>query len=527
MNQERVWLYDTTLRDGAQGARVSFSLPDKLKVAQHLDAFGIDYLEGGWPGSNPKDIAFFEKIKDIPLKHIKVAAFGSTRRANVAAEDDANLKQLVAAKTPVATIFGKSWLLHVTDVLRTTPEENVRMVGDSVGFLKTYFEEVIYDAEHFFDGFKANPDYALATLSAAVESGADWLVLCDTNGGSLPEEIGEITQQVRQAFKTPIGVHTHNDAGLGVATALAAVRAGARQVQGTINGYGERTGNADLCSVLPNLALKMGFSVLSDANKLGKLTTLSRTISELANLEHDEKLPFVGANAFTHKGGTHVNAMLKTPRSFEHITPETVGNQRRYLVSELSGKSNILQKAEEQGLDLAENAQMANEILEQLKQLEHQGYQFEDADASFQLLVMQAKGALPSFFDLKHFYVHIHSDAGESPYTTALIKICVKDQQVLESAEGLGPVSALDIALRKALIRFYPEIERMKLVDYKVRILERERGTSAKPRVLITTKKGKNTWSTVGVAHDIVEASWRALSESYIYGLQLERGNTA
>lgn len=517
--QPRVWMYDTTLRDGAQGARVSFSLPDKIKVAQLLDDFGIDYIEGGWPGSNPKDIEFFEQIKDVELKHAKVAAFGSTRRANISAEDDANLKQLVAAQTPVATIFGKSWLLHVTDVLRTTPEENVNMVHDSVAFLKANVNEVIYDAEHFFDGFKDNSDYALQTLEAAVKGGADWLILCDTNGGSLPEEIFEMTEKVSQTFEIPVGIHSHNDSGLGVANALASVRAGSRQIQGTINGYGERTGNANLCSIIPNLALKMDYEVLSDQTKLEQLTHMSRTISELANLEHDETLPFVGTDSFTHKGGTHVNAMMKTAESFEHIPPETVGNKRKYLVSELSGKSNILQKVEEQGLSLDDNA-VATEVLEQLKELEHQGYQFEDADASFQLLVKRAQGELPSFFDLQHFHVHMHSDAGEKPYTTALIKICVKEKEVLESAEGDGPVSALDNAMRKALIRFYPEIESMKLIDYKVRILERERGTSAKPRVLITTSNGQDTWSTVGVAHDILEASWKALSDGYIYGLQ-------
>jgi len=514
-----VQIYDTTLRDGAQGAGVSFSLVDKLKVAQKLDAFGVDYIEGGWPGSNPKDIEFFERVGELSLQHAKVAAFGSTCRARVAAEDDANLQQLVAAHTPVATIFGKSWLLHVSEVLRTTASENLRMVEDSVAFLKANFPEVIYDAEHFFDGYKDDPAYALETLRSAIKGQADCLVLCDTNGGSLPEEIYEITGAVREAFDTTIGVHTHNDAGLGVADALAGVRAGARHVQGTINGYGERTGNSDLCSIIPNLALKLGFSVLSNADQLQQLTTLARTVSELANLEHDERLPFVGANSFSHKGGTHVNAMLKTVRSFEHVPPEAVGNRRRYLVSELSGKSNILQKAEEQGLDLSQDAEQTAEILDQLKQLEHRGYQFEDADASFELLVKRARGELPSFFDLQHYHVHVHSNAGQTPHTSAMVKICVQNERVLEAAEGDGPVSALDNALRKALRRFYPEVEQLKLVDYKVRILERKRGTAAKPRVLITTSDGSRTWSTVGVAYDILEASWQALRDSYVYGL--------
>jgi len=516
---ERITIYDTTLRDGAQGARVSFSVPDKLKVAQALDAFGVDLIEGGWPGSNPKDIEFFEQIRDVPLKHARVAAFGSTRRANVDAARDPNLKALVEAGTPAATIFGKSWRLHVTDVLRTTPEENVRMVGDSVAFLKAHFPEVIYDAEHFYDGYKDDPDYALSTLRAAVDAGADCVVLCDTNGGSLPEEIQEITRAVVAEFDAPVGVHTHNDAGLGVANALSGVRAGARHVQGTINGYGERTGNADLCAILPNLVLKMGYTALHDPASLKRLTKLSRTVSELANLEHNEALPYVGRNSFTHKGGTHVNAMLKTTRSFEHVAPESIGNSRRYLVSELAGKSNVLQKAEEWGVDLERGSVQAQEILEQIKELENRGYQFEDADASFELLVQRAQGNLPAFFDLNHFHVHVQRDALQTPYASALVKLCVNAEEVIEGAEGAGPVSALDNALRKALLGFYPQVRDMKLVDYKVRILERERGTAAKPRVLIATSDGQRTWHTVGVHSDILEASWRALSDGYVYGL--------
>ncbi len=515
----RIFIYDTTLRDGAQRAGVNFSLPDKLKVAQKLDEFGIDYIEGGWPGSNPKDIEFFERARSLSLRRAKITAFGSTRRAGIAPEDDANLRQLVAAGAQVATIFGKSWLLHVKDVLHTTPEENAAMIRDSVAFLKANLPEVIYDAEHFFDGYQDNPAYALETLSAAVTGGADWLVLCDTNGGSLPEEIFAITQAVRAEFAVPIGIHTHNDAELGVANALAAVRGGARQIQGTINGYGERTGNANLCSLLPNLALKLGYAVLDSPEKLQQLTWLSRTISELANLEHDERLPYVGANSFTHKGGTHVNAMLKTARSFEHVPPEAVGNQRRYLVSELSGKSNILQKAEEHGLSLASQSEQARRVLAQLKELEYQGYQFEDAEASFELLVKRAQGELPQFFALRHYHVQVQRDTAEVPHASALVKLCVRGREVLEAAEGDGPVNALDNALRKALLGFYPEVQAMKLVDYKVRILERDRGTAAKTRVLITTRDDTHPWSTVGVAYDILEASWRALSDGYLYGL--------
>lgn len=515
-----VLLYDTTLRDGAQGAEVNFSLPDKLKLTQKLDAFGMDYIEGGWPGSNPKDVEYFQQVRDLELHHAKVTAFGSTRRAHVAPEDDGNLQGLIAADTPAVAIFGKSWTLQVTDVLHTTLEENRAMIRDSVAFLKTHIPEVIYDAEHFFDGYRADPDYALATLEAAVEGGADWLILCDTNGGTLPEEITAVTEIVRYRFDIPVGIHAHNDGGLGVANTLAAVRAGATQVQGTINGYGERTGNADLCAVVPNLALKMNLPVLDDQDdRLGQLTRLSRTVSELANLEHNPRLPFVGRHSFTHKGGAHVNAMLKTTRSFEHIRPETVGNARRYVVSELSGKSNVLQKAEEAGLSV-DSSEEAGEILDQLKRLEHEGYQFEDADASFELILRRARGEVPTYFELIHFHTHIHREADEgAPYASAIVKLRIGQTEKLESAEGDGPVSALDRALRKALCEAYPQVLEMKLLDYKVRILESERGTDAKPRVTITTGDGERQWSTVGVAYDILEASWQGLADGYVYGL--------
>lgn len=516
----RVLLYDTTLRDGAQGAEVNFSLPDKLKLTQKLDAFGIDYVEGGWPGSNPKDVEYFQQVRDLELTHAKVTAFGSTRRAQVDAEADDNLQGLVAAATPAVAVFGKSWTLQVTDVLRTTLDENRAMIRDSVAFLKAHVPEVIYDAEHFFDGYRADPDYALATLEAAVEGGADWLVLCDTNGGSLPDEIAAVTEIVRYRFDVPVGIHAHNDGGLGVANSLAAVQAGATQVQGTINGYGERTGNADLCAVVPNLALKTDVSVLDDATeRLQQLTRLSRTVSELANLEHDPRLPFVGKHSFTHKGGAHVNAMLKTTKSFEHIPPETVGNQRRYVVSELSGKSNVLQKAEEAGLSV-DSSEEAGEILDELKRLEHEGYQFEDADASFELMLRRARGEVPTYFELVHFHTHVHREADEGmPDASAIVKLRIGATEKLESAEGDGPVSALDRALRKALCEAYPQVLEMTLLDYKVRILESERGTSAKPRVTITTGDGERQWSTVGVAYDILEASWQALADGYVYGL--------
>ena len=516
----RVWTYDTTLRDGAQGAEVNFSLPDKLKLTQAMDAFGIDYIEGGWPGSNPKDVEYFQQVRDLELTHAKVTAFGSTRRAHINAENDGNLQQLVEADTPATAIFGKSWTLHVVDVLRTTLDENRAMIRDSVAFLKAHSPDVIYDAEHFFDGYRADPDYALATLEAAVEGGADWLVLCDTNGGSLPDEITAVTEIVRYRFGVPVGIHAHNDGGLGVANTLAAVRAGATQVQGTINGYGERTGNADLCAVIPNLALKMDAAVLDDQDdRLRQLTRLSRTVSELANLEHNPRLPFVGRHSFTHKGGSHVNAMLKTTRSFEHIPPETVGNARRYVVSELSGKSNVLQKAEEAGLSV-DSSEEAGEILEELKRLEHEGYQYEDADASFELILRRARGEVPAFFELVHFHTHVHREADEgAPDASAIVKLRIGEAEKLESAEGDGPVSALDRALRKALCESYPQVLEMTLLDYKVRILESERGTSAKPRVTITMGDGERQWSTVGVAYDILEASWQALADGYVYGL--------
>ncbi|MFB6285959.1 MAG: citramalate synthase [Candidatus Bipolaricaulia bacterium] len=523
---KQVWLYDTTLRDGAQGAEVNFSLPDKLELTQKLDAFGVDYIEGGWPGSNPKDVEYFQQIRELGLSSAKVTAFGSTRRAHVNAEDDDNLQQLVAAETPATAIFGKSWTLQVTDVLGTTLEENCHMIRDSVAYLGAHIPEVIYDAEHFFDGYRADPDYALQTLEAAVAGGADWLILCDTNGGSLPEEVSAITEMVRDRFDLPVGIHAHNDGGLGVANSLAAVRAGATQVQGTINGYGERTGNADLCAVIPNLALKMEVSVLDEqSERLQQLTRLSRTVSELANLEHDPRLPFVGKHSFTHKGGAHVNAMLKTTKSFEHIPPETIGNARRYVVSELSGKSNVLQKAEEAGLSVGSTEEMGN-VLEELKRLELEGYQFEDADASFELILRRARGEVPSFFELIHFHTHVHREADEdTPDASAMVKLRIGEAEKMESAEGDGPVSALDRALRKALCEAYPQVLGMALLDYKVRILESERGTGAKPRVTITTGDGDCRWSTVGVAYDILEASWQALADGYVYGLDRCRVN--
>ncbi|MFQ5795475.1 MAG: citramalate synthase [Candidatus Bipolaricaulia bacterium] len=529
VEENRVLIYDTTLRDGSQGRGIYFTLEDKLKIAQQLDAFSIDYIEGGWPGSNPKDISFFQRARDLKLKHAKVTAFGSTRRAGVAVDEDPNLRELVWARVPVATIFGKSWKLHVYDVIGTTLEENLAMIEESVAYLKEQGMEIIYDAEHFFDGYKDNPEYALETLQAAVRSGADWVCLCDTNGGTLTRELGEIVAAVVDRIDIPLGIHTHNDSGLAVANTLEAVACGARHVQGTINGYGERTGNADLCSIIPNLILKMGMHCLGGDGRaqLQHLTDLSRYVSELANLAHDERLPFVGESSFSHKGGMHVDAMMKNARSFEHVSPEAVGNTRRFLISELSGKGNILQKAEEYGVKLSKKSPETAAVLAQLKELENQGYQFEDANASFELLLRRAQGESPNFFQLLNYRVFVERFEDGGTFAEAAVKIQVDGEQLLMAGEGDGPVHALDNALRQALMNFYPEIGRMKLRDYKVRILEREKGTGAKPRVIIETSDGSTSWSTVGVSHDIIEASWKALVDSYVYGLWKARARQA
>jgi 2-isopropylmalate synthase len=516
----KIFLYDTTLRDGAQSERISFSLEDKIRIAQRLDEFGFDYIEGGWPGSNPKDLNFFKRIKEIPLKKAKIAAFGSTRRAQVTPEDDANLKSLLESETPVVTIFGKTWDLHVIEVLKTTLDNNLKMIYDSVKYLKSHNKEVVYDAEHFFDGFKSDPEYALATLEAAVEGGADWIVLADTNGGTLPWEVEDIIKKVKERIKIPLGIHTHNDSGVAVVNSIIAVKEGITQVQGTINGYGERCGNANLCTIIPILQLKMGYQVLPE-EKLAQLTDLANWVSEVANLPPDPTAPFVGRSAFAHKGGVHVNAVLKNPKSYEHIDPSKVGNKRRFLISELSGTSTIVSKVKELNIDIDRDSPLAKMILEQITHLENEGYYFEGAEASFELLVRHALGQDTKLFDLIGLRVIIEKLGDkEETITEATLKLKIGDNVVHVAADGDGPVHALDQALRKALIEFYPELKNIHLSDFKVRVLNGSTGTAAKVRVLIDSSNSKgDTWSTVGVSTNIIEASWEALVQSIEYGI--------
>ncbi len=514
----KIDIFDTTLRDGTQGEKIMFSAEDKVRIAQRLDEFGFDYIEGGWPGSNPKDMAFFEQAKSCSFDHAKIVAFSSTCRADNAPEDDANLNALIQAETPAVAVVGKSWLLHVEKALNITPEENLRIISDSITFLKEHGKEVIYDAEHFFDGYKADPGYALNTIKTAEQAGADVVVLCETNGGTLPHELSEIIHEVRTHVDIRLGIHAHNDCELGVANALAAVQAGCSHVQGTINGYGERCGNANLCSIIPNLQIKQDYHCIPDQN-MSELASVSRFVSELANVNPDIRQPYVGRSAFAHKGGIHVSAVMKNAQTYEHIRPEEVGNRRRVLVSDLSGKSNIKYKTEELGIDLDKYEDKVPEIVRQLKDLENQGYQFEAADASFELLVKEKTGSLKEYFTLEGFRVTNEKDAHGSSRSEATIRLKVNGQIEHCAAEGNGPVHALDCALRKALQQFYPEVDEMHLQDYKVRVLNEKDGTGASVRVLIDSGKTGNTWGTVGVSENILDASWQALSDSFRYFL--------
>ncbi|MCC6628254.1 MAG: citramalate synthase [Chloroflexi bacterium] len=515
----RVLLYDTTLRDGCQAAGISLSLQDKLKIARRLDELGFDYIEGGWPGSNPKDAQFFEAIQQVALRHARVTAFGSTRRAGVRPEQDANLRLLIDAGTPAVALVAKSWDFHVREVLRVSLEENLAMIADSVGYLKTCGREVIYDAEHFFDGYRANPDYALATLRAAAGAGADWLVLCDTNGGSLPDDVAALTAAMVAEFGPIIGVHTHNDGELAVANALAAVRAGARQVQGTINGYGERTGNCNLCSIVPNLALKMGLDCAAAAH-LGRLTELSRYVDEVANQTPNRRLPFVGAASFSHKGGIHVHAIMAHPSTYEHIDPVLVGNERHILISELSGRSNVLERAQQRGLPIAKDSPAVRAVVQRIKELEAQGFQFEDAEASFELLVRRAADDYRPPFELLDFVVLSEKRGEADILAEATVKLRVGGEVLHTAAEGNGPVNALDAAMRKALLPVYPRLAEVTLTDYKVRVLETDAGTAAAVRVGIqTTGADGATWMTVGSSANVLQASWYALADSLEYAL--------
>jgi 2-isopropylmalate synthase len=514
-----VTIYDCTLRDGAQGEGISFSLQDKLRIARKLDEIGIHYIEGGWPGSNPKDEAFFLEARHLGLKRAKLAAFSSTCRKGIPAAEDPNLRTLLAAETPVCTLFGKSWTLHVTEVLRVTPDENLRMIRESVRLLCDHGREVIYDAEHFFDGYKEDPGYALATLQAATDGGAPLIVLCDTNGGTLPSEVTEIVKAVRARLSVPVGIHTHNDCEMGVANTIAAVQAGALQVQGTMNGYGERTGNANLCSIVPVLTLKLGVDCLSD-DDLARWTEASAFIDEIANMPPLEQRPFVGRSAFAHKAGMHVDGVAKNARTFEHVEPTRVGNHRRVLVSELAGKTTVALKAAEFGIDLPKEATEARKIAQQIARLEHEGYVFEDAEASLELLMRRLTPNYRRPFELHEFRTSVDKRGPDGePQTEATLKLRVEGECTHTVADGDGPVHALDGAMRKALEPLYPELRHVRLTDFKVRVVNVKEGTAAKVRVLVECADDRESWSTIGVSENVIEASWLALADALEYAL--------
>jgi len=524
-SKPNLFLYDTTLRDGTQGEGISFTVSSKVRLAEKLDSFGIDYIEGGWPGSNPRDMAFFEQVRKVNFKHAKVAAFGSTRRANKAVEEDPQVNLLLEAETPVVTFFGKTWLLHVEEVLRTTAEENLKMIEDTTRYLVDQGREVVYDAEHFFDGFKDNPEFALKTLEAAQRGGASFLALCDTNGGTLVGEVQEIVGKIVAHFpQTRIGMHCHNDAGLGVAVSLAGVEAGATMVQGTMNGYGERIGNANLTSIIPNLALKMGYPMACGEN-ISSLRDLSLFTAELANQRHDSKQPYVGSSAFVHKGGVHADAVNKVKHSYEHIEPEAVGNRTRVVVSDMSGRASIMMKAHEMGLDVESKSPAMTTFLDELKQLEFRGYEYEAADASFKLLVRRFVDKQPDPFEVLNFKVNDEYGEWKDDVTaeaTVKVKIGEKIYHVVD--ESTGPVGALDGALRKALEAEFPQVHDVRLTDFKVRILDGQKGVKAIIRVQIESTDGEHIWGTVGASDDIIEASLEALRDAFLYKIALDQG---
>jgi len=519
-----IQLYDTTLRDGTQQEGISLSVADKLKIAQKLDELGIHFIEGGWPGANPKDTEFFIKARDLNLERSVLVAFGSTKHPQSKVSKDANLQALVEAKTKVVTIVGKSWDLHVTQVLETSLENNLLLISESIGYLKSKGLTVFFDAEHFFDGYKANPGYAIQTVEAASKAGADCVVPCDTNGGALPSEVAAAIEAVGKAVAVPLGIHAHNDAEMAVANSLTAVQAGVVQVQGTINGYGERCGNANLCSIIPALKLKLGIDCIAD-EQLAKLTEVSHYVAELANVAPASHLPYVGTSAFAHKAGLHVSGLMKWEESYQHINPELVGNRPKVVVSELSGKRNIIYKAKELGVVLPPKGKEARRILEQIKLLESRGFQYEGADASFELLLHRAQPEYKPPFELIDFMVLVErhrrpARGGESELLAeATVKVKVDDRTIHTAAEGNGPVNALDQALRKALLEFYPDLTNVELVDYKVRILEESAGTGSQVRVLIESSDGQRQWRTVGSSTNIIEASWLALADSMEYCL--------
>ncbi|MFW5989353.1 MAG: citramalate synthase [Desulfosudaceae bacterium] len=531
----QIVIYDTTLRDGTQGEDINFTADDKIRIARKLDDFGVHYIEGGWPGSNPRDIRFFELAREIDFKHARLTAFGATRKSGLSADEDVNILRLIESQAPAVAIVGKTWDLHVTELMNNSLEDNLEMIRDTVSFLKSHGREVFFDAEHFFDGYAHNREYAIQAVLAAAEAGADAVVLCDTNGGSLGPDIEAATVDMRNRLATAfpdengdtavkIGIHTHNDCGLAIANTLIGVRAGADIVQGTINGYGERCGNADLIAIIPILCLKMGHACVTPEN-LQKLKGLSRFVSETANITPVTSRPFVGRSAFCHKGGIHVSAITKNPRAYEHIDPELVGSSRRVVVSDLSGRSNIAYNAKELGLDTNPENFDSGRIVSEIKRLEQEGYQFEAADGSFKILMEKMAGQFKPMFELKSFRVIIEKNKDRPCSAQAIINIGVNGREAITAAQGLGPVSALDNAMRKAIAEFYPDslgLEAMHLVDFKVRVLDGSEGTSAKVRVLIDSRDEEEIWGTIGVSEDIIEASWQALADSCHYKLTKE-----
>jgi 2-isopropylmalate synthase len=514
-----VLIYDTTLRDGCQAEDISFTLEDKLRIAEKLEQLGVDYIEGGYPGSNARDADFFKQVKKLKLKNVKIASFGTTRKPSAKPSQDLNLKMLLDADTPVVTLVGKTWDLHVRDDLRISKKANLEIIADSIAYMKRHVDEVIFDAEHFFDGYRSNPDYALECLRAAQEGGADWIVLCDTNGGRLPDDIREAVGRVNGVINVPLGIHCHNDGELAVANTMAAVEMGVRQVQGTINGFGERCGNLNLISAIPNLQLKMGRKCVTPA-QLKKLREVSQFFYELANIQPNKRQPYVGDSAFAHKGGLHVSGVLKNRETYEHIDPDLVGNRQRVLVSDLAGKSNILYKGKEYGIELKDADQAIHEVLRRTKELESQGYEFQAAEASFELLIQEALGKKKRNFHLVGFRVIDEKrKEDEPPISEATIMVKVDGIMEHAAAMGNGPVNALDRALRRALTKFYPALNDVELLDYKVRVLSAGEGTGASVRVLIESGDKKDRWGTVGVSHNVIEASWQALCDSIDYKL--------
>ena len=515
---QQIQIYDTTLRDGTQSEGFTLSSNDKIRIAQKLDELGVAFIEGGWPGSNPKDVEFFERARDMQWKHALIAAFGSTCRVKGGPEDDANIKALLDSQTPVCTIFGKTWTLHVREVLLTTNEDNLRIIEQSVAYLKTNGKRVIYDAEHFFDGYKADSSYALETLKAAVRGGAETVVLCDTNGGTMPWEVEGIIRELKPMLDHPFGIHTHNDSECAVVNSLIAVREGAMQVQGTINGVGERCGNVNLCSVMADLELKMGYPCLPKGN-IQQLYDLSHFVAEVANVTPDEHLPFVGKSSFAHKGGVHVAAMRRSAQSYQHVEPEKIGNKMRVVVSDLSGRGNLLSKAEEHGVEV-EGEEVVG-VLNDIKELESRGFSFEAAEASVAMMLKRQEYGYKPPFELIDFFVNVEHRTGRGIFAEAMVKVRVQGEVLHTAAEGNGPVNAMDNALRKALVDYYPQVAQFHLSDYKVRILDSDHGTEAITRVLIDTRNSTSRWSTVGASTNIIEASWRALADSIEYGLMV------